>query len=117
MSELVPTPSSGVSAAISVLGHRLEWEIGWVTILGLLLTLVVGYGNLCFYLGKKLQESKTPVKVQKAVPEGLWLAKASGQKYHIFEDCGTLNVSLHKVYNACCAQCLHRARLSMFKVK
>ena len=117
MSELVSTPSSGVSAAISVLGHRLEWEIGWVSILGLLLTLVVGYGNLCFYVGQKLQESRTPVKVQKAVPEGLWLAKATGQKYHIYEDCGTLDVSIHKVYNSCCAQCLHRSRLSTFKVK
>ena len=117
MSELVPNPSSGVFAAISVLGHRFEWEIGWVSILGLLFTLVVGYGNLCFYVGQKLQESRTPVKVQKAVPEDLWLAKASGQKYHIYEDCGTLNVSIHKLYNSCCAQCLHRSRLSTFKVK
>ena len=87
MSELVSNPSSSVYAAISVLGHRFEWEIGWVTIFGLLLTVIVGYGNLCFYVGQKLQEKRTPVKIQKAVPEDLWLAKATGQKYHIYDDC------------------------------
>ena len=115
MTAIVPNPASGVYAAISVLGVRFEWEIGWTTVFGFLLTVLVGYGQLCFFAGQKFQERRAPFKIQKAVPEELWLAKASGEKYHLYEDCGNLKCSNSKIYNQFCALCTKRSRLHTFK--
>ena len=115
MTEVVSPPANGVYAAISVAGLRFEWEISWVTVLGFVFTVIVVYGHLCFLAGKKMQEWKTPYKIQKAVPEEIWVAKTSGEKYHIYGDCGYLKSSNSKLFNSFCAQCASLSRLRTFK--